>query len=308
MYRLLLALLLLCAALARAAEPDLLEPDKAFRFSARLKDARSIEVTYEIAPGYYLYREQFKFSVTPPDAKLGAPQLPPGKMKNDEFFGEVETYRGNLSIVLPLELAEPKPCSRHAERRLAGLRRRGRVLRPPRAEGAAAARRRGRSAQWARSPQPFPAQERAAARRRRRACRRRFRRRLLADRRQLLRVRPAPRRSRRACSRWCRYSPGSSSGGGRHVTRTRGLPARRDLRARHGAHLCRRGRGRGIVRRDALRGAAEPVGARRVRRAVRRCSRWRCSASTTCSCRWRCKAGSRPRATACTADTPPASS
>jgi thiol:disulfide interchange protein DsbD len=110
-YRLLLALLLLGAALARAAEPDLLEPEQAFRFSARLKDARSIEVTYEIAPGYYLYRKQFRFSVTPPDAKLGAPQIPTGKMKHDEFFGEVETHRGNLSIVLPLELAEPKPAA-----------------------------------------------------------------------------------------------------------------------------------------------------------------------------------------------------
>jgi thiol:disulfide interchange protein DsbD len=105
--RLIVFFLLGCACLARAAEPDLLEPDKAFRFSARLKDARSIEVTYDIAPGYYLYRQQFKFSAAPPEAKLGAPQLPPGKLKKDEFFGEVETYRGNLTILLPLELAEP---------------------------------------------------------------------------------------------------------------------------------------------------------------------------------------------------------
>ncbi len=191
-YRLLLALLLLCAALARAAEPDLLEPDQAFRFSARLKDARSIEVTYEIAPGYYLYREQFKFSVAPPDAKLGAPQLPPGKMKHDEFFGEVETYRGNLSIVLPLELAEPKPAAVTLTRRLAGLRGRRRVLRPAGAEGAAAARRRRRSG-GGRVAAAIPGPGARPAGRRRRAYRRRFRRRLLADRRQLLRVRPAAR-------------------------------------------------------------------------------------------------------------------
>ena len=30
-------------------------------------------------------------------------------MKKDEFFGEVETYRGNLTILVPLEVAEPKP-------------------------------------------------------------------------------------------------------------------------------------------------------------------------------------------------------
>ena len=47
---------------ARAAEDEFLEPEKAFRFSARPHDAKSVEVTFAIAPGYYLYREQFKFA------------------------------------------------------------------------------------------------------------------------------------------------------------------------------------------------------------------------------------------------------
>src|SRR6185503_19521219 len=106
--RVLLAVLLTAATLAYSAEPELLEPDKAFRFSARLKDARSIEVNYQIAPGYYLYREQFRFSAAPAEGTLGAPQFPPGTKKRDEFFGEVETYRGNLTILVPLQLAEPK--------------------------------------------------------------------------------------------------------------------------------------------------------------------------------------------------------
>ena len=99
-------LLLLCASLVRGAEPDLLEPDKAFRFSARLKDAHSIEVNYQIAPGYYLYRDKFQFALTPAEAKPGAAQFPRGEKHKDEFFGEVETYRGNLSFVLPFELAK----------------------------------------------------------------------------------------------------------------------------------------------------------------------------------------------------------
>src|SRR6185503_16343615 len=90
--------------LARGAEPELLEPDRAFRFSAQLKDARSIEVSYRIAPGYYLYRDKFRFTVSPAAAKVGAAQLPAGRKHRDEFFGEVETYRGDLRIVLPLEL------------------------------------------------------------------------------------------------------------------------------------------------------------------------------------------------------------
>ncbi len=61
-------------------------------------------MSYQIAPGYYLYRDKFRFAAAPADVKLGAPRLPPGKMKRDEFFGEVETYRGDLSIVLPFRL------------------------------------------------------------------------------------------------------------------------------------------------------------------------------------------------------------
>ncbi|MBI2295323.1 MAG: protein-disulfide reductase DsbD [Betaproteobacteria bacterium] len=101
---LVLAFLLILSSLARGAEPDLLEPEKAFQFAARLKDARSIEVGYRIAPGYYLYRDKFRFSVAPEGVKLGVPQLPPGKIRRDEFFGESETYRGAVRIVVPFEL------------------------------------------------------------------------------------------------------------------------------------------------------------------------------------------------------------
>ena len=104
--RLILVLLLAISGLARAAEPDLLEPDRAFRFAARLTDARSIEINYQIAPGYYLYRDKFQFTLAPAGAKPGAPRLPSGRKHRDEFFGEVETYRGSLSIVLPFELAD----------------------------------------------------------------------------------------------------------------------------------------------------------------------------------------------------------
>jgi len=101
-----LFILLMLSGLARAAEPELLEPDKAFRFAARLKDARSIEVSYQIAPGYYMYRDKFRFTLAPAGVKPGEPQLPAGKKHRDEFFGEVETYRGSLSILLPFELAD----------------------------------------------------------------------------------------------------------------------------------------------------------------------------------------------------------
>ena len=88
---------------ARAAD-DFLEPEKAFQFSARASEAKSVEVDFAIAPGYYLYREQFKFAAT--GATLGTPSIPPGKVKFDETFQKnVETYRDRIRIVVPVEEA-----------------------------------------------------------------------------------------------------------------------------------------------------------------------------------------------------------
>lgn len=99
----LLAALLAFAPALAAQEDDLLEPEKAFAVSARAVDAKTIELSYRIADGYYLYRDKFRFEgVAPREVKLGEPVLPPGKIKQDEFFGRVETYRGTLTIRLPV--------------------------------------------------------------------------------------------------------------------------------------------------------------------------------------------------------------
>lgn len=108
--RLILAVLLLLSCAARAGEPELLEPEKAFRFSARMIDTDRLEVRYEIAPGYYMYRDKFRFAAEPASISLDASQLPPGKIKKDEFFGDVQTYRGDMRLVLPLTMVgEPVP-------------------------------------------------------------------------------------------------------------------------------------------------------------------------------------------------------
>src|SRR6266850_2689872 len=108
MHRLLsiLPLLLIALAPARAANTDeLLEPDKAFRFSARVLDAATVEVRYAIADGYHLYRERFRFAAEPTTVRLGEPQFSKGQIHEDKFFGKQETYRKELRIRLPLEAA-----------------------------------------------------------------------------------------------------------------------------------------------------------------------------------------------------------
>jgi thioredoxin:protein disulfide reductase len=83
---------------------DLLEPEKAFGFSARTLDPSTLEVAFVISEGYYMYRERFKFSAEGnSQVRLGAPQLPPGRKHKDDFFGEVETYRKAVRILIPVE-------------------------------------------------------------------------------------------------------------------------------------------------------------------------------------------------------------
>ena len=90
-----------------AGVDDLLEPEKAFRMSTRALDAATVEVSFAIAEGYYMYRERFRFALEPGSkARLGAPQIPQGTRKKDEFFGEVETYRKQVVIRLPVENAD----------------------------------------------------------------------------------------------------------------------------------------------------------------------------------------------------------
>jgi thiol:disulfide interchange protein DsbD len=88
------------------AQSKLLEPERAFAFSVQALDDKTVEARFAIADGYDLYREKLRFNVEP-TALVAAPALPPGKVKDDEFFGKVETYRGRIAIKLALDQKEP---------------------------------------------------------------------------------------------------------------------------------------------------------------------------------------------------------
>lgn len=90
------------SAAAQGATPELLESSKAFAASASLEN-RAIVVRYAIADGYYLYRNKFKFRLDPPRAQAAGAVLPKGEIRQDEFFGRVEIYRGTVSLRIPLQ-------------------------------------------------------------------------------------------------------------------------------------------------------------------------------------------------------------
>lgn len=83
-----------------------LPPDRAFRFSAKLVAPRTVEARFSIAEGYYLYRDKIHFTAEPATA-VTVPTLPSGIVKEDPFFGHVETYRS--AVVVNLTLTEVKP-------------------------------------------------------------------------------------------------------------------------------------------------------------------------------------------------------
>jgi thiol:disulfide interchange protein DsbD len=84
------------------ADEDFLPPEQAFQFSARMLDPHTVQVSYAIADGYYMYRERFKFGAA--GAKLGEPQIPPGKVKFDDTFQKnVETYHHSVAIRIPVQ-------------------------------------------------------------------------------------------------------------------------------------------------------------------------------------------------------------
>ena len=91
---------------AGAVDPgELLDPQDAFRLTVKGVDGHSAEVEFRIAPGYYLYRDRFRFE-TESGKTIADAVLPTGKVKQDAFFGRTETYRDHVRIRLPLTGAD----------------------------------------------------------------------------------------------------------------------------------------------------------------------------------------------------------
>ena len=104
MMRTLTSLLLLLLTLPGLtfAEEELLEPEKAFALTTSMKDANTAVAEWQIADGYYMYRNNFSFTSATEGVEVGSPSLPAGKVKNDEFFGEIEVYYHAVRAEIPL--------------------------------------------------------------------------------------------------------------------------------------------------------------------------------------------------------------
>ncbi len=86
------------------ANPAPLPASQAFQLQVTAKNHNTIIASWDIQPGYYLYRHAFRFKIlAPKTTKLSAPQFPASNLKkNYPGMGEVKVYGGRLNILIPL--------------------------------------------------------------------------------------------------------------------------------------------------------------------------------------------------------------
>ncbi|MEM7253263.1 MAG: protein-disulfide reductase DsbD, partial [Pseudomonadota bacterium] len=89
--------------IGNAGGPQFLAPEEAFKLrSAATHD--TIRLSWDIAPGYYLYKYKVAVEpVDPPNLMLAGLTLPPGESHHDEYFGQTEIYRlgADAEVIIP---------------------------------------------------------------------------------------------------------------------------------------------------------------------------------------------------------------
>ncbi len=84
------------------AQDDFLPPEQVFRVAAQPDGADAVRVRWEIADGYYLYRDKLHFQSGTSGISIADPLLPEPEIRQDKFFGAVPVYRQQAEIRLPL--------------------------------------------------------------------------------------------------------------------------------------------------------------------------------------------------------------
>ena len=83
---------------------EFLPVDEAFRPMLTAVDGNTVEVSIQVAPGYYLYKDKIGAETVADQVQLGKLDLPPGEMKHDQYFGDMEVYHTDVFATLPLVL------------------------------------------------------------------------------------------------------------------------------------------------------------------------------------------------------------
>jgi len=91
---------------------SLLPPEQAFQAIAKTSRQDQIEIVWTISEGYSLYRKNMRFETKTPEIQLGEAGFPDGKIKHDDLLGDIEHYRGQLKIKLPVKASSDAVSTR----------------------------------------------------------------------------------------------------------------------------------------------------------------------------------------------------
>jgi thiol:disulfide interchange protein DsbD len=85
------------------ATQSFLPVDEAFRWYTSLPQPGIIGVHWQIVTGHYLYKDKFAFLLRMPDGDTPlATSFPDASPHEDEFFGAVDVYFSDMSVLLSL--------------------------------------------------------------------------------------------------------------------------------------------------------------------------------------------------------------
>jgi thiol:disulfide interchange protein DsbD len=92
---------------AAFGDSEFLPVDEAFRPALTAVDGNTVEISIQVAAGYYLYKDKIAAEAVSEGVQLGNLDLPPGEMKSDPYFGDMEVYHNDVFATLPLARATP---------------------------------------------------------------------------------------------------------------------------------------------------------------------------------------------------------
>lgn len=88
-------------------QSSFLPPDQAFELQVVARDAQTLQASFRITPGYYLYRDKISFTVGEGRGRITDVRLPAGEIKQDPNFGPTAVYHQSFQAELLLADATP---------------------------------------------------------------------------------------------------------------------------------------------------------------------------------------------------------
>jgi thiol:disulfide interchange protein DsbD len=85
-------------------QDQLLEPDQAFILSLTAADSQTLVARWDIAKGYYLYRDKLQLSLLNAEGvHIASLDIPPGQAQEDEFFGLQQVFYDQAIVTAHLQ-------------------------------------------------------------------------------------------------------------------------------------------------------------------------------------------------------------